>query len=108
MTYKDIKVGKSLNPSTGEDWWKVSTLVSLDEGENPDDIFKAVKERIEGWLPNPFERHISVETYSRGYGPPQPAKLNPDKAVRATYEKAVKSENEVMIKNLEAIYDFKL
>ncbi len=54
MKFLEIKVGKSINPNTGESWWKADTRVSLEEGETPDEVFKQVRDRIDGWLPNPM------------------------------------------------------
>jgi len=54
MKFLEIKVGKSINPNTGESWWKADARVSLEEGESPDEVFKKVRDRIDGWLPNPM------------------------------------------------------
>lgn len=54
MRFITLTVGKSQNPNTGEHWYKADAVVSVEEGENPDDVFQRAKERIDSWLPNPF------------------------------------------------------
>lgn len=66
MKFLEIKVGKSINPNTGENWYKSDVLVSLEKDESPDEVFKQVRDRIDGWLPNPFEAisisHVDKES----------------------------------------------
>lgn len=54
MKHLETKVGKSLNPNTGEDWWRVDHMVGLEEGDDPTEVFKQIKDLINGWLPNPM------------------------------------------------------
>lgn len=54
MKFIDISVGKSINPNTGEEWWRADTKVLLEENEVPEDVFKEVRSRVDNWLPNPM------------------------------------------------------
>lgn len=54
MKVLNIDAGKSINANTGECWYKANLHVSIDENENPETVFKELKERLDGWLPNPF------------------------------------------------------
>ena len=55
MKILNIDAGKSINPSTGESWYKADIHVSVEEGEVPEDVFQSLKNRLDGWLPNPFQ-----------------------------------------------------
>lgn len=57
MKFLEINVGKSINPNTGEQWWRADTKVSLEDGEVPEDVFKAVRDRVDSWLPNPMPQY---------------------------------------------------
>lgn len=60
MKFLEINVGTSINPNTGEQWWKADTKVSLGENENPDEVFKQLRDRVSGWLPNPVVSMTTV------------------------------------------------
>lgn len=64
MKYLTIKVGRSLNPITGEEWVKLDCEVSVGEGENPYDVFQKVMADNNQWLPNPHKStyHADQET----------------------------------------------
>lgn len=55
MKFITIDASKSLNPNTGESWYRAETKVSVDDGEVPEEVFQALKKRLDSWLPNPFE-----------------------------------------------------
>ena len=55
MKFIQIKVGKSLNASTGEEWWKADATVSVGDDETAESVFDRVRNDIERWLPNPFK-----------------------------------------------------
>lgn len=98
MKFLEIKVGKSINPNTGESWWKADTRVSLEEGESPDEVFKQVRDRIDGWLPNPFPQ--MEDTYSSVI-----PKKKMDIIVLKQYEDAIKRKDEKTITELLKHYD---
>lgn len=61
MKYTEINVGLSINQSTGESWQKCDVKVSVEEGENPDEVFQQAKAKIDGWLPNPHTQITQKE-----------------------------------------------
>ena len=60
MKVLNINAGKSINPNTGESWYKADIHVSVDDSENPEDVFQSLKARLDSWLPNPFETKVST------------------------------------------------
>jgi hypothetical protein len=64
MKYLEITPGKSINPNTGEQWRKVDVRVAVEEGEDPDEVYRKVMARIDSWLPNPFEPMNEMAKYS--------------------------------------------
>lgn len=55
MKFLEISVGKSLDVNTGSEWVRCDAKVSVEEGEDPETIFKQVRAEINKWLPNPNE-----------------------------------------------------
>lgn len=60
MKYLTIKVGRSLNQVTGEEWVKLDSEVSVDENESPYEVFKKVMNDSNQWLPNPHKTSYNV------------------------------------------------
>jgi len=56
MKFLTIDASKSMNPNTGESWYRAEAKVSLDENEVPEEVFAALKARLDEWLPNPSTR----------------------------------------------------
>ena len=65
MKYIEISVGKSINPNTGEQWYKADCKVSVGEDENEDKVFAEVKAKIDSWLPNPFPEKEEYKTIGK-------------------------------------------
>jgi hypothetical protein len=63
--YIEIKVGTSINPNSGEQWWKADAVVSVGENEIPKEVFEQVKKEIKEWLPNPFENMAVVPVVNK-------------------------------------------
>lgn len=88
MQILQIKAGKSINPNTGDEWYKADVLVSVGDDENPDEIFKQVKQRIDGWLPNPFK-----EIQIREQKTPEPIpEIKVEKQTKASRIEMMKTE----------------
>lgn len=68
MKFLTIDASKSMNPNTGESWYRAEAKVSLDENEVPEEVFAALKARLDGWLPNPYETHRNQEQTERKAG----------------------------------------
>lgn len=66
MKFLTIDASKSMNPNTGECWYRAETKVSVDEGEVPEEVFQSLKKRLDSWLPNPFETTISKQVVDHG------------------------------------------
>ena len=55
MKVLTIEASKSINPGTGESWYRAELKVSMDDNEVPEEVFQSLKERLDNWLPNPFQ-----------------------------------------------------
>jgi hypothetical protein len=106
MTFLEIKVGKSINPNTGEQWWKADAKVSLGDNENPETAFQELKKRIDGWLPNPMPQFS--DTFSSGIPKREIKKSQPDADIRLKYAKAVAANDKEQVDILESLYEFKI
>lgn len=71
MKYLEISVGKSINPNTGEEWYKGDVKVAVGEGENPDDVFNEVRAKIDSLLPNPYQEKYKTIGEKGYFGQPQ-------------------------------------
>lgn len=60
MKFLTIDASKSINPNTGEAWYRAEIKVSVDDSENPEQVFQELKNRIDGWLPNPFQKSTQI------------------------------------------------
>lgn len=104
MKVIEIKVGRSINSITNEKWYRADVSVSLDEGENPDDVFAALKQKVDEWLPEQQqERWTDVHTGETVIVPHSRKKASPE--IVAAYREAVRSGDEEKAKNILSIYE---
>lgn len=60
MKFLTIDASKSINPNTGEAWYRAEVKVSVDDSEVPEAVFQELKERLDNWLPNPFQKSTQI------------------------------------------------
>jgi len=90
----------------GTVWEKIGLEAEIGERETPEQGLSELKGIVETFHVTHNDEYVEPDTFTTVLPKKKAAKMIPDSAIRLEYATAVAYKNDVVVANLESIYDF--